>query len=109
MRNDFPKRPSGAPLHTLSKLYDVPVGFDPPPYFEAEYCSLCGHRRVAVARYRMIGLVLASYKVLFNCLQQLQMRSLKCLRQSEVGWLSCFFDWPENHKLGRGHLNPASC
>ena len=21
---------SGAPLHTLSKLYDVPVGFDPP-------------------------------------------------------------------------------
>ena len=27
MRNYFPKRPSGAPLHTLSKLYDVPVGF----------------------------------------------------------------------------------
>ena len=21
----------GAPLHTLSKLYDVPVGFEPPP------------------------------------------------------------------------------
>ena len=31
MRNYFPKRPSGAPLHTLSKLYDVPVGFVPPP------------------------------------------------------------------------------
>ena len=30
MGNYFPKRPSGAPLHTLSKLYDVPVGFDPP-------------------------------------------------------------------------------
>ena len=29
----FPKRPSGAPLHTLSKLYDVPVGFEPPPLF----------------------------------------------------------------------------
>ena len=27
----FPKRPSGAPLHILSKLYDVPVGFVPPP------------------------------------------------------------------------------
>ena len=26
MRNYFPKRTSGAPLHTLSKLYDVPVG-----------------------------------------------------------------------------------
>ena len=26
-RNDFPKRKSDAPLHTLSKLYDVPVGF----------------------------------------------------------------------------------
>ena len=59
MRNYFPKRPSGAPLHTLSKLYDVPVGFvPPPPYFEAEYCLFCGRRRVAVARYRMICLVL---------------------------------------------------
>ena len=30
----FPKRPSGAPLHSLSKLYDVPVGFvNPPPLF----------------------------------------------------------------------------
>ena len=38
MRNYFPKRPSGAPLHTLSKLYDVPVGFVTPPHFEAEYC-----------------------------------------------------------------------
>ena len=58
MRNYFPKRPSGAPLHTLSKLYDVPVGFvTPPPYFEAEYCLFCGRRRVAVARYRMICLV----------------------------------------------------
>ena len=32
MRNYFPKRPSGAPLHTLSKLYDVPVGFVTPPH-----------------------------------------------------------------------------
>ena len=31
MRNYFPKRPSGAPLHTLSKLYDVPIGFVTPP------------------------------------------------------------------------------
>ena len=59
MRNYFTKRPSGAPLHTLSKLYDVPVGFvPPPPYFETEYCLFCGRRRVAVARYRMICLVL---------------------------------------------------
>ena len=55
MRNYFPKRPSGEPLHTLSKLYDVPVGFVP-PYFEAVYCFICGRRRVAVARYRMICL-----------------------------------------------------
>ena len=33
MRNYFPKRTSGAPLHTLSKLYDVPVGFVPLPLF----------------------------------------------------------------------------
>ena len=31
MRNYFPKRPSGAPLLTVSKLYDVPVGFVSPP------------------------------------------------------------------------------
>ena len=30
MRNYFPKRASGAPLHTLSKSYDVPVGFVAP-------------------------------------------------------------------------------
>ena len=30
----------------------------PPPYFEADYCLFCGRRRVAVARYRMICLVL---------------------------------------------------
>ena len=30
----------------------------PPPYFEAEYCLFCGRRSVAVARYRMICLVL---------------------------------------------------
>ena len=29
MRNYFPKQPSGVWLHTLSKLYDVPVGFVP--------------------------------------------------------------------------------
>ena len=59
MRNYFPKRSSGAPLHTLSKLYDVPVGFEtPPPYFEAVYYFICGRQRVAFARYRMICLVL---------------------------------------------------
>ena len=33
----------------------------PPPYFEAEYCLFCGRRRVAVARYRMICLVLLMF------------------------------------------------
>ena len=59
MRNYFPKRPSGAPLHTLSKLYDVPVGFvPPPPILRLNNCLFCGRRRVAVARCRMICLVL---------------------------------------------------
>ena len=48
---------SGAPLHTLSKLYDVPVGFVSPS-FEAVNWYICGRSRVAVARYRMICLVL---------------------------------------------------
>ena len=62
MKNYFPKRPSGAPLHTLSKLYNVPVGFVTPHYFEAEYCLFCGRQRLAVARYRMICLVLGILK-----------------------------------------------
>ena len=57
--NDYEYETSGAPLHTLSKLYD-PVGFvNPhPSSFEAVYCFICGRRRVAVARYRMICLFL---------------------------------------------------
>ena len=31
MRNNFPKRRLSAPLHTLSKLYDISVGFCGPP------------------------------------------------------------------------------
>ena len=57
MRNYFPKRPSGTPRYTLSKLYDVPVGFVAAPYFEAMYCIICGQRIVVVGRYRMICLV----------------------------------------------------
>ena len=49
----FPKRPSGAPLHTLSKLYDVSLGFVPLPSFEAVYFFICGRQRVIVARYLM--------------------------------------------------------
>ena len=59
MRNYFPKRTSGAPLHILSKLYDVPVCFVSPSY-EAMYCYICSRRRVVVARYQMICLVLRS-------------------------------------------------
>ena len=51
---------SSAPLHTLSKLYDVPVDFVAPlPSFEVMYCFIFGRRRVAVALYRMICLALA--------------------------------------------------
>ena len=32
-RNNFPKRPSGAQLHTLSKSFDVPIGFVTPRKF----------------------------------------------------------------------------
>ena len=59
MMNNFPKGPSGAPLHTLPKLYDVPVGFvNPPPSFWSVHCFICGRIRVAVAWYRMFLLSL---------------------------------------------------
>ena len=59
MSKSFPKRPSGAPLHTLSKLYDVPVSFVTPSPFEAVYGVICGRWRVAVARCRIICLALS--------------------------------------------------
>ena len=60
----FYLRPSVAPLHTLSKLYDVPVDFVPPFLsFETVYCFIWGRRRVAVAWYRMICIVLKTLRV----------------------------------------------
>ena len=41
MRNYFPKRPSGALPHTLSKLYYVPVGFVIPTFLRM-YRFICG-------------------------------------------------------------------
>ena len=61
MKNYFPKQPSAATLHNLSKLCDVLVGSVTPILLErveAVYCFICGRWRVAVARYRMICLVL---------------------------------------------------
>ena len=72
MRNYFTKRTSGAPFHTLSKLYDVPVGFVPTRYFKAVYCFICGRRMVDVARYRMICLVLFN-EILLNSVHKLQL------------------------------------
>ena len=50
IRNCFPKRTSGVPLHTLSKLYDVPVGFEASPLHLRQYITL-----FAVARYLMMS------------------------------------------------------
>ena len=88
MRNYFPKRPSGAPLHTLSKLYDVPVGFVTPPYFEAVYCFICGRRRVALARYRTICLVHIQCTSSLHAPVRFQLpfSSLRCLIASRGTW-----------------------
>ena len=42
--NNFPKQLSGAPRHTSSKLYDVPVGFVTPP----------PHLRQCIALYAVV-------------------------------------------------------
>ena len=68
MRNSFPKRLSGAPLHTLSKQDHVPVGFVHPPSSEDVYCFTCGRWRVIVARYWMICLVLLDSKLIWYIL-----------------------------------------
>ena len=94
MRNYFPKRPLGALLHTLSKLYDVPVGFvSPSPSFEAVYYSICCRRRVAVARYRMIGPVLISHVGGISLL-------FLHIRQNEGKYVSCYKHVVENFLFG---------
>ena len=49
---------SGIPI--LTKLHDVLVGFVPLS-FETVNCFTCSRRRVAIARYRMICLVLLKF------------------------------------------------
>ena len=41
---------------------------NPPPYFEVVYCFICGRRRVAVARYRMICIVLVEMRMVTSLL-----------------------------------------
>ena len=85
MRNNFAIRPSGAPLHAFSKLYDVPVGFVPPP--PSVYCFICGRRRMAVARYRMICLVIIVLSVLpIYAFRSGPVYALKKLRKTK--WIS---------------------
>ena len=73
MRNYLPKRPSDAPLNTLYKLYDVPVGFVNPTLLML-FCFIYGRRRVAVAQNRMTCLVLTGsqqytvYNNTFSCM-----------------------------------------
>ena len=63
----FTKRTSSAPLHTLSKLYDVSVDFVyPTPSFEAVHCFICDRRRVAVSQHRMICLLFEYWKYGFR-------------------------------------------
>ena len=58
----FSERSSGAPLHTLSKLYDVPfVLYRPPPSFEAVYCFIGDRRLVTVAGFCIICVVLPNF------------------------------------------------
>ena len=45
MRNNFPKREYDAPLHTLYKLYDVPI----------DLCSLHSHLRQCFALFANVG------------------------------------------------------
>ena len=42
----------------LGAAQDAATPIEPRTYFETEYCLFCGRRRVSVARYRMICLVL---------------------------------------------------
>ena len=50
----FAKIPLGGERNPYQLIdYNVPFGFVTPS-FETVYCLICGHLKVAVARYRMI-------------------------------------------------------
>ena len=71
-------------LHTLSKLYDILLGFvSPPPHL-----SICGLRRVAVTRHRTICLVLTDITSFEN--SSLTVCPFDCMTVmgSEVGHLN---------------------
>ena len=57
MGNNFPKRPSGAPLHTLLNYIWCSWWFCNTFSFETTSCFICGGKNVTVTRHRMICLV----------------------------------------------------
>ena len=71
------------PLHTLSNYMMFSLILYPPPYFEAVYCSICGRRREAVARYRMICLVHGNKLILCNKDVALRLYQSYCELESE--------------------------
>ena len=83
MRNNFPKRSSSAPIHTLSKLYDVPVGFVTPPLIWVMVYFICGRQRVAVTWYRIVDL---------SCtITSVWMRTTDGWTLLDIGWFVLFW------------------
>ena len=95
MRNNFPTRPLDAPLHTLSKLFDVSVGFvclvRSHPFclliltlMEAVYCFICGRRGVAVTRSRKDVLffhyIIHAPLILIICIHKVVVRNILRLK-----------------------------
>ena len=89
MRNYFPKRTLGAPLLTLSKLYDVPVGFVPP------LLSQC-IAIFAVAEGLLLSIsndLSCSYKNL------VQLDLVKCLKTSPISGLQNTIQGTDNEAI----------
>ena len=61
MKNNFTKRPFGAPLHTKSKLYDVPVGFITLTPSHEEVVFAAAEWWLHVTQYRIICLVFETF------------------------------------------------
>ena len=80
-----------APIHSLSTLYMIfsLVLKQPPPPIEAVYCFICVRRRVAVARYQMISLVLASESFLSSRTSASSSSTINKVAKSTVAWPCC--------------------
>ena len=86
------------------KLYDVPVGIvTPPPSFEAVYCFICDHWRVAVDIWWLVLFVIkSSHQIELHCCKSQHIATYRAffLTIQNLWCVDCSIIVDANHKSG---------